>query len=667
MRSRANRARGVITLAAALTFAALPPALMALILKAEGPLGFSIAFQLLSAFGLFYAARVDSGFLGGGLGRSARLAIALVPCSVAALLALVQLNVAQRSLAEAWLALAREGRAFGFFSFFATELYALFCLGASALLASRGVAAGSVALASATILSYGVVAGRGEALAVSALLTLSLPVFLPEGTAIVARLRIRAAALPALAAVVLSAPLAFIGPGSDSGPLLRPLDLRPLALRLAPAFPLLLDVPGYGWGIGAERLERNIYLSDGVLFDAEGDGPRIRYLASATFGLWTGSGWRETDEEGTELPLYVSAGAEAGAEARGEGILRLVLRGDFYSRVPLEQDTVAVQLSRAADGAEASRERGLRFPRSAERGLVADLIPGKANFGAGPEAPPPPVYLETGSEPSARLVELAEKLREKAEAAGSPRDAPVSSELRDLAFAGAALDYLSDGFVYSLRTGSPFSGEYSLDSFLFEDKSGFCVHFASAFVLLCRSAGIPARLVEGFRLTLDEAGRGKVRGVDSHAWAEAWIGGRWTRWEPTPPFASEDPFSFVRSGDRESGRQLRAVFGMEGTGRKEVPGASGAPLKSVFLPPVVGAALVCLAVFLIAPLIKAARDPGFRLRRRAARLVRRCRSRGLLGPETIGWSAWAREAVAFEPSAAVTAEAMLSLAFDRND
>ncbi|MBI3530304.1 MAG: DUF3488 domain-containing transglutaminase family protein [Betaproteobacteria bacterium] len=75
-----------------------------------------------------------------------------------------------------------------------------------------------------------------------------------------------------------------------------------------------------------------------------------------------------------------------------------------------------------------------------------------------------------------------------------------------------------------------------VDQFLFETRSGFCEHYASAFTFLMRAAGIPARVVTGYL-------GGEVNPVDSyvvvrqsdaHAWSEVWLPGEgWVRVDPT--------------------------------------------------------------------------------------------------------------------------------------
>ena len=75
--------------------------------------------------------------------------------------------------------------------------------------------------------------------------------------------------------------------------------------------------------------------------------------------------------------------------------------------------------------------------------------------------------------------------------------------------------------------------------FLFDTRRGFCEHYASAFVVLLRAAGIPARVVTGYQggEINPRGGYMIVRQSDAHAWAEALIDGEWQRYDPTAAVA----------------------------------------------------------------------------------------------------------------------------------
>lgn len=65
----------------------------------------------------------------------------------------------------------------------------------------------------------------------------------------------------------------------------------------------------------------------------------------------------------------------------------------------------------------------------------------------------------------------------------------------------AVRDYLSKNTLYSLTPGSLPEGEDFVENFLFDTKKGYCMHYASAAVLLLRNYGVPARYVEGYVVT----------------------------------------------------------------------------------------------------------------------------------------------------------------------
>ncbi len=82
----------------------------------------------------------------------------------------------------------------------------------------------------------------------------------------------------------------------------------------------------------------------------------------------------------------------------------------------------------------------------------------------------------------------------------------------------------------------------SVDDFLFNTRRGFCGHFASAFALLMRAGGVPARVVTGYQggEWNPIGGYLLIRRSDAHAWVEVWEDGRgWVRVDPTAVVAPE--------------------------------------------------------------------------------------------------------------------------------
>lgn len=103
--------------------------------------------------------------------------------------------------------------------------------------------------------------------------------------------------------------------------------------------------------------------------------------------------------------------------------------------------------------------------------------------------------------------------------------------------AAAIVRYLRRGrWEYSLDTEYPPKDEDFVDWFLFEADRGYCVHFSTAFVILARSVGLPARWVKGYSYGVrDIDGNFIVQNQHAHSWAEVWFDDYgWVPFEPTP-------------------------------------------------------------------------------------------------------------------------------------
>lgn len=104
-----------------------------------------------------------------------------------------------------------------------------------------------------------------------------------------------------------------------------------------------------------------------------------------------------------------------------------------------------------------------------------------------------------------------------------------------------ALQYFNqEAFVYTHTP--PILMADPIDEFLFETRQGFCEHYAAAFTVLMRAAGIPARVVTGYLGgILNPIGHYLiVRQRDAHAWSEIWLPDQgWVRVDPTAAIAPE--------------------------------------------------------------------------------------------------------------------------------
>lgn len=128
----------------------------------------------------------------------------------------------------------------------------------------------------------------------------------------------------------------------------------------------------------------------------------------------------------------------------------------------------------------------------------------------------------------------------------NPRSIQLAQRMRaaasdDTAFIAAVLEmFRVQKYFYTLEP--PRLEQDSVDDFLFNTRRGFCEHFASAFTMLARAAGIPARVVAGYQGGEFNPMNGylNIRQSDAHAWSEVWLDGRgWVRVDPTAAIAPE--------------------------------------------------------------------------------------------------------------------------------
>lgn len=106
---------------------------------------------------------------------------------------------------------------------------------------------------------------------------------------------------------------------------------------------------------------------------------------------------------------------------------------------------------------------------------------------------------------------------------------------------------LADNAEYTLEPGRTPAGRDFVSYFLTENHKGYCVHFATAGIILARMSGIPARYAEGYVLLEDdfndknifnEEYKIDIKDERAHAWAEIYVDNYgWIPYEFTPSAA----------------------------------------------------------------------------------------------------------------------------------
>jgi len=127
------------------------------------------------------------------------------------------------------------------------------------------------------------------------------------------------------------------------------------------------------------------------------------------------------------------------------------------------------------------------------------------------------------------------------------------------------MDWLrAQPFFYTLTP--PTLGSQPVDEFLFAAREGFCEHYASAFTVMMRAAGLPARIVTGYQggELNGLGGYYIIRQSDAHAWTEVWLADRgWVRVDPVSAVAPErvalGSWRSALAGDRVPGNAFERI------------------------------------------------------------------------------------------------------------
>jgi transglutaminase-like putative cysteine protease len=264
--------------------------------------------------------------------------------------------------------------------------------------------------------------------------------------------------------------------------------------------------------------------SDAVAFRVDFEGavppPSTRYWRGPVFSRFDGRTWS---------PGYTML-REGSAPASGAGIVYSVTleptnrRSLFALDLPADLPTFAEgTLPPGSGGPYLTQDEQilLRGPvsqlvRYTQRSILRSQYPATPNLETR-------LNLTLG-EGNARTIEFARELR--------------AQSANDAAFINAVLaKFRNEEFIYTLEP--PLLGANPVDQFLFDVRAGFCEHYASAFALMLRAAGIPARIVTGYQGGFLNP-RGSymiVRQSDAHAWVEAMLDGQWRRFDPTAAVA----------------------------------------------------------------------------------------------------------------------------------
>ncbi len=130
--------------------------------------------------------------------------------------------------------------------------------------------------------------------------------------------------------------------------------------------------------------------------------------------------------------------------------------------------------------------------------------------------------------------------------------------------------WMGDHTTYSIDTPPLPAGADAVDTFLFDQRVGFCEQIASALVVMLRTLGVPARLGVGYASGERNPFTGlyEVKASDAHAWTEVYFAGHgWLTFDPTAnvPFAEDSEVPLARQGvSRFLSTHLAPLFALAG-------------------------------------------------------------------------------------------------------
>ena len=123
-----------------------------------------------------------------------------------------------------------------------------------------------------------------------------------------------------------------------------------------------------------------------------------------------------------------------------------------------------------------------------------------------------------------------------------------------LTYAWRIGDILEELCVYDPAAPTAPEGADPVFYFLNDSRRGYCMHYASAAVLMLRALGVPARYVQGYTVQTQPGQEVRVPDFAAHAWVEVYVDGYgWYPMEVTPAAAFDwAPFTREESGAASS-------------------------------------------------------------------------------------------------------------------
>ena len=409
--------------------------------------------------------------------------------------------------------------------------------------------------------------------------------------------------------------------------------LREFTARVFPRIPVLLHMSSVGYSFATQQLGAIPQLTPSGVFSLAEIPDRTLYLRTGVYDQYTGSSWlqSERNREGISAGEWFLLRDDYLPPYPADRIIDLQIQTDYFLSLPHELGSPGIRMS-APESAYGSMDTGIQvdiplmFEDTIEVALQDSVPPHVPDSLTAEEIQK---YTQLPPDLDSRVYTLVESFAHE-----SSTHAPDTVErIREI--------LQQHNLQYSLRPPARPPDKELVAFFLFDSAAGFCVHFATAFTVLARAAGIPARYVTGFYLPGNTSL--EITGYSAHAWSEVYLPEKgWIPIEPTPPM-QQYPDGEIQdiSRDAETRRQLDILFGYSlKSPRRELPG-----LFPVFIPVVGIGVLVAVLLQLFRrtfPPYFSANPVRFQYELRQL-IILGCKT-GVTDPRICGWRVWCAEA-----------------------
>ncbi|MDL2218380.1 transglutaminase-like domain-containing protein [Christensenellaceae bacterium OttesenSCG-928-M15] len=282
--------------------------------------------------------------------------------------------------------------------------------------------------------------------------------------------------------------------------------------------------------------------SDALMMTVTDKTKQGQYLRGNTGALYTGMGFDPIDSgEYAMLLSSLSVSPHNLFLTRGEGEKTVTITYDradprtIYT--PYELLSTPSELSYATFEYDSSITK-TRNPKE----VTLRAADGKNGRKAGANAEDFESYADFVYEHYLQTPEgLAKALRAELGLVDAPYGESARARQNDGGVSGvltAVYNYLEGNTQYTLTPGKTPRDSDFVEYFLFESGQGYCVHYATAAVMMYRACGIPARYAEGFVVKstdYNSAATARVTDRQAHAWAEVFLSDiGWVPVEVTP-------------------------------------------------------------------------------------------------------------------------------------